>query len=129
MNITNEISNILIMIKSLKKLYFFVIGDTLQNNNSGIWDTFIGVTDLKNADVVVFLEGIPHNIEYNMLKNKILFCIPREPLCRKNWENLNLKHGYTYDNLFCVVATLLFIGKNYDFLKDLQYTPHEKTFS
>tara|TARA_B110000902_G_scaffold230468_1_gene272002 strand:- start:1685 stop:2560 length:876 start_codon:yes stop_codon:yes gene_type:complete len=101
----------------------------LTKNNSSIWENLKGVKDLKIADIVVFLEGIPSNIDFNLLKNKVIFCFPREPLCNKNWEKSNLKHGYTYDNLFHVVTNPQFINKDYDYLNNLQYNPHEKLFS
>ena len=101
----------------------------MTKNNSSIWGNLRGVTDLNIADIVVFLEGIPQNIDFNLLKNKTIFCFPREPLLMKNWEMYNIKHGYTYNNFIHVVTNPQFIDKDYNYLSNLEYISHEKPFS
>lgn len=101
----------------------------MTKNNSGIWNHLIGVTDFNIADIIIFLEGIPYNFDFDLLKYKNFFCFPREPLINKNWEKFKFSTGYTYDNFIHVVTNPQFIDKDYDFLSKLEYNSHKKNFS
>jgi len=94
----------------------------LTPNNNGIFDRLIGTNNYDKADIVIFMEGIPSDFKYN-LNNKVVICYPREPFfeMKKNWERLNLKYGYTYDNIYHVFADFKFLNKSYDFLVNLKY--------
>ena len=98
-------------------------------NNKGIYQNVIGVTNIEKADIVIFLEGIPKNFDVNLLKNKLIICFPREPFLKlkKNWEQLNLKYGFTYDKFYHVATNPQFLNKNYDFLLELKYNIKNKT--
>lgn len=98
-------------------------------NNSGIHNNFKGVENINLSDIVVFLEGIPNNFNKKLLDNKVVLCFPREPFRKKNWECLNLKHGYTYSNFHHVVTYPQFIDKNYDFLNNLSYSESKNLLS
>lgn len=93
----------------------------LTPNNSGTFKNLIGTDNLKEADIVVFLEGIPKN--FNNIKNKLIICYPREPFddFKKNWEKLKLKYGFTYNNFYHVLADPMFLNKTYDYLINLKY--------
>lgn len=101
----------------------------ITKNNSGIYNNFKGTNDINLSDIIVFLEGIPNNFDRKLLDNKIILCFPREPFGKKNWESLNLKHGYTYSNFYHVVTYPQFINKNYDFLNELSYTESKNKLS
>lgn len=101
----------------------------MTKNDSGIWNNLKGVVDINIADIIIFIEGIPNNLNLNLLSKKKYFCLPREPLLQKNWEKYNLPTGYTYDNIIHVVTNPQFIDKNYDFLSNLEYKTHENNFS
>lgn len=92
-------------------------------NNSGKYNNIIGVNNINNSNVVIFLEGIPKNFNCNLLKNKLTICYPREPFFerKKNWEKFKLKYGFTYDNHYHVITNPQFIDKTYDFLNKLKY--------
>ena len=85
----------------------------LTPNNNGIFDRLIGTNNYDKADIVIFMEGIPSDFKYN-LNNKVVICYPREPFfeMKKNWERLNLKYGYTYDNIYHVFADFKFLNKS-----------------
>ena len=98
-------------------------------NNLGIWNNLKGVTNINNADYIVFLEGIPNNFNPSLLKNiKDILCFPREPFGDKNWEKLSLKYGYTYNNHYHVVTDPQFINKTYDELT-FDYNKRDKLLS
>lgn len=101
----------------------------MTENNLGIYKDLQGTDNILEADIIVFMEGIPKNLNLNYLKNKTLICFPREPYGKKNWEQLNLPHGYTYDNIFHVITDTEHMRKDYDFLKKLEYHEHPKTLS
>lgn len=90
-------------------------------NNKGMWKNIIGTTNIDDADYIIFIEGIPKNFYFPLLKNKKIICLPREPHKSKNWEKLKLEHGYTYDTIFHVVTNPQFIDKTYDLLLNLQH--------
>lgn len=96
-------------------------------DNIGIWNNLKGVSNIDEADVVIFLEGIPKHFNLNI--NKKIICFPREPLIKKNWETIPFLSHYTYDNLICVVTNPQFINKDYTFLKNLPYKESTKSFS
>lgn len=98
-------------------------------NNKGIYKNIKGVSNVDEADIIIFLEGIPNNFNFNLLKNKIVICFPREPFfnLKKNWESLKLKNGFTYDNFYHVVTYPQFLNKDYDFFLKLQYDSQIKT--
>ena len=99
-------------------------------NNSGIFDSIEGVTDVNIADAVIFIEGMPNNFNIRLLKNKKIFCFPREPYVPvKNWEKFKFKYGFTYNNFYHVVTNPQFINKTYDFLNELKYSVAEKKLS
>jgi hypothetical protein len=98
-------------------------------DNSGIWNNLKGTTNIDDADVVIFLEGIPKNFNLNILNKKKIICFPREPLIKKNWEVIPFLSHYTYNNFICVVTNPEFINKNYTFLKNLSYKESTKNFS
>ena len=101
----------------------------MTKNNLGIYNTIYGTSNIDEAHVVIFIEGIPRNFDLRLLNNKKIICFPREPHGHKNWKKLELKHGYTYDNIYHVVTNPQFINKSYDFLKQLIYTEHKKKLS
>ena len=102
----------------------------ITSNNIGVWKNSIkGTSDLNTAECVITLEGFPNNYNYNLIKNKQIICFPREPNGKKNWENLYLKYGYTYNNCIHVFTTPSFISKTYDFLNKLSYCRPEKKLS
>ena len=101
----------------------------MTQNNTGVWNNLTGVTDIKIADVIIFIEGIPKNFDLDLLSKKKYICLPREPLVQKNWEKFNLPTGFTYDNIIHAVTNPQFIDKNYDFLSNLEYKEREKNFS
>ena len=111
--------------EDLLKMY-----NLMTNTNSGIWNNLKGVTNLTNADIVIFIEGIPHGFNINLVKSKIVICFPREPLIKiKNWEVYKFLYGFTYSKFYHVVTDPRFINKDYSFLSDLKYQPHENQFS
>jgi hypothetical protein len=98
-------------------------------NNSGIWNNLIGTNKLDEADIVIFMDGIPTSFNLSLIKDKFIICFPREPNTKKNWIHLDIKYNYTYDNIYTVVTNPQFIQKDYDFLKNLKYKQAEKKFS
>ena len=102
----------------------------LTPNCSGIFNNLIGTSNFDEADIVIFLEGIPKNFYLN-LSQKVVICYPREPFfhMRKNWEQYNLKYGFTYDSKFHVLADPKFLNKYHDFLTKLKYENKSKKLS
>ena len=98
-------------------------------NNQGFLNSIKGVIDINQADYIIFIEGVPKNFNLNILKQKKCICLPREPFKDQNWVNLNLKYGYTYNNIYHVVTYPQFINKNFDFLNSLQYSNKNKLLS
>ena len=98
-------------------------------NNKGIYKNIEGITNINEADIVIFVEGIPNEFNLSLLKNKIIICFPREPFfnLKKNWEKLYLKYGFTYDKFYHVVTNPQFLDKSYDFLSNLKYNGIIKT--
>ena len=101
----------------------------LTKNNRGIYNDIIGISNINDANYIIFIEGIPNNFNLQLLNNKKVICFPREPFCKKNWEQFNFQYGYTYDNFFHVVTNPQFINKSYDFLSNLTYIEHKKKLS
>lgn len=101
----------------------------MTKNNLGIWNNLKGVSNIVEADVIVFIEGIPKNFNLDLLNGKKVICFPREPLIKKNWENITYLSNYTYNNIIHVVTNPQFINKNYDFLNNLIYKNKSKCFS
>lgn len=91
-------------------------------NNSGVFNNITGVSNINEADYIIFLESIPSNFNMSLLQNKKVICFPREPFGSKNWVQHNFKHGFTYDNFYHVVTNPQFIDKTYDELFDLKYS-------
>ena len=98
-------------------------------NNNGKWKNIIGTINIDDADCVIFIEGIPNNFNMNLIKNKNVICIPREPFGVKNWENKNFENGFTYDNFFHVVTDPQFINRTYDEINNIEYETHNKILS
>lgn len=95
---------------------------TFTPSNNGEYKNVKGVDNIQEADYIIVIEGFPSNYKHNP-KQKLI-CFPREPNLiskHKNWEHLNLQHGYTYKNMYHVVTNPQFLNKNYDFLKLLKY--------
>ena len=101
----------------------------LTKNTRGIYNDIIGISNINDANYIIFIEGIPNNFNLQLLNNKKVICFPREPFCKKNWEQFNFQYGYTYDNFFHVVTNPQFINKSYDFLSNLTYIEHKKKLS
>jgi len=101
----------------------------MTKNNLGIYNTLYGTANINEAHVIIFIEGMPYNFNLKLLNNKKVICFPREPFGYKNWEQLKLKYGHTYNNIYHVITNPQFIDKNYDFLSDLSYTEHKKKLS
>ena len=101
----------------------------MTKNDSGIWNNLKGVFEYNKADIIIFIEGIPTSFDLSLLNQKKFYCFPREPLVSKNWEQLKLSTGYTYDNFIHVVTNPQFIDKNYDFLSNLEYKERDNLFS
>ena len=97
----------------------------MTKNDLGIWNNLKGINDINKADIIIFLEGISKNFNLNLLNNKKVICFPREPYQKKNWINLHLCKGFTYDNIIHVVTNPQFLNKNYDFLINLKYNNHQ----
>lgn len=102
---------------------------TVTKNSLGVWNNLVGVSDLDVADCVVFIEGIPDRFDMQLLKDKTVICLPREPFNNKNWEHLNLKYGFTYNTIHHVVTNFEFLNKTYDFMDNLEYYEHPKLVS
>ena len=101
----------------------------MTKDNSGKWNNINPVTNINNADIIIFIEGIPKNFNLKLLQNKRVICFPREPLNKKNWEYLPIKNNFTYNDIYHVVTNPQFINKNYDFLTKLEFNQHNKLFS
>lgn len=101
----------------------------MTKNNSGIWNSLIGTTNINKANIIIFIEGIPNNFNLKLLKDKNIICFPREPFGKKNWEQFKLPLGHTYDNYIHVVTNPHFINKDYDFLSNLSYIEHKNKLS
>ena len=92
-------------------------------NNLGIYGKLVGTSNLKLADIVIFLENIPKNFK-KLLVDKLVICYPREPHTinkSKPWEKLKYKYGFTYDNIYHVFADPKFLNRSYNYLSNLNY--------
>lgn len=98
-------------------------------NNSSFWKSLEGVADIVQADVVVFLQGLPHGFNKKQLEGKKIICFPREPNYAPQWRGIHGPNVFTNDNHFRVVTNPTFIGKDFDFLSSLKYIKKMKKVS
>lgn len=96
---------------------------------SGVWNIIQGVTNIEDAHIIIFIEGIPKSFDMKLLEKKTILCFPREPNVKKNWEIIKKLSKYTYNNIIHVVTNPQFINKDYDFLSNLLYKESTKRFS
>lgn len=89
-------------------------------NNSGTWKNIVGVSDPKDADVLVYLDNYK---TYDTSKRMILF--QSEPF---NNPNIS-ENAYGFDNHFFVVRYPHFIKCTYDFMYSLYPPTKTKTLS
>ena len=102
----------------------------LTINNLGIYKEIIGINNIDEADYIIFIEGIPKNLNLNYLLKKKVICFPREPNIKtKNWEKFKLRYGFTYNTFYHVVTNPEFINKDYDFLNKLKYQESKNKLS
>jgi len=101
----------------------------LTPGNSGVWGNLKGVGEVKNAQIVVVLEGLPPKFNRQLLKNKIVICFPLEPpviRAVKNFPLGSIKCYLETHPFVCHFLGFLSPKINYDELKLLPYTPHPR---
>ena len=97
---------------------------------TGQWGCIKGVNNINDANYIIVMEGAPASIDLRKYERNTIICFPREPNIVKPYKaytQLNLERGYTYNNIYHVIPNFNFLGKNYDFLYNLNYQAMHKT--
>ncbi len=94
-------------------------------NESGIWNTIQGTSNMSEADYHVVMDG---GVPDNVLLSKVLYFQREEPEIKPpklDWPDDLLFQGTFTDRKHYFVPTWRIV-KSYDFLKNLKYNPDDK---